>query len=143
MLDRNRTYPLLFLPLLFAVNTINFFDRQILAAINEPIRREWSLSDTQMGWLGTAFTLLYAVVGVPLGRLADLWWRKHLLTTGLILWSGSTCMSGLCKGFWSLFVRELEAAKLHARPRRALSSKNKSDGANPVAFALPNSCSVP
>ena len=56
---------------LFAVNTMNFFDRQILGAVGEPIRREWGLSDGALGALGTAFTLLYAFVGVPLGRLAD------------------------------------------------------------------------
>ena len=56
---------------LFLLNALNFFDRNILGAIVEPLRREWSLSDAQIGWIGTAFTLLYAVVGLPLGRLAD------------------------------------------------------------------------
>ena len=50
---------------------MNFFDRQILGAVGEQIRREWGLGDTALGALGTAFTLLYAFVGVPLGRLAD------------------------------------------------------------------------
>jgi len=52
---------------LFAINLINFFDRQIFAAVTEPLRREWGLTDTQLGWLVTAFTLLYALVGLPLG----------------------------------------------------------------------------
>ncbi len=99
----NRARPWLFLLLLSAINTMNFFDRQILATIYEPLRHEWSLSDTQLGWLTTAFTLLYAVVGVPLGRLADTWRRKWLLFLGLTLWSGLTYASGLCRGFWSLF----------------------------------------
>lgn len=93
--------------LLFAINAINFFDRQILAAVTEPIRKEWGLSDTQIGWLGTSFTLLYAVVGVPLGRLADVWRRKWLLTIGLTLWSGLTYASGLCNGFATLFAARL------------------------------------
>jgi MFS family permease len=93
--------------LLFAINTMNFFDRQILGAVTEPIRKEWGLTDTQMGWLGTSFTLLYAFVGVPLGRLADVWRRKWLLTLGLTVWSGLTYISGLCGGFWSLFAVRL------------------------------------
>ena len=55
---------------LFGINALNFYDRQILAAVTEPIRMEWGLSDSAMGLLGTAFTLLYAAVGVPLGRLS-------------------------------------------------------------------------
>lgn len=102
-MDRQRSHSLLALWLLFGVNTLNFFDRQILAAVTEPLRREWGLSDTQLGWLITAFTLLYAAAGLPLGRLADVWCRKLLLALGLTLWSALTCASGLCRGFWSLF----------------------------------------
>ena len=50
---------------LFLLNSLNFFDRNILGAVVEPVRREWGLGDAQIGWIGTAFTLLYAVVGLP------------------------------------------------------------------------------
>jgi MFS family permease len=63
--------------ILFAINTMNFFDRQILGAVGEPIRKEFGLSDAALGALGTAFTLLYAFVGIPLGRLADRIGRKE------------------------------------------------------------------
>jgi len=106
-MDRDRTRCLFALWLLFAVNTMNFFDRQILAAITEPIRKEWGLSDTQLGVLGTAFTLLYAMIGVPLGRLADVWKRKWLLAIGVAFWSALTYTSGLCRGFWTLFAARL------------------------------------
>ena len=59
------------LAVLFAINLMNFFDRQIIGGVGEGIRREWALSDTALGLLGTVFTLLYAVVGLPLGRLSD------------------------------------------------------------------------
>nr|MBA3634035.1 MFS transporter [Acidobacteriota bacterium] len=48
---------------LFAINAINFFDRQILGAVGEQVRKEFMLSDASLGLLGTAFTLLYAFVG--------------------------------------------------------------------------------
>ena len=41
---------------LFGINVLNFYDRQILAAVTEPIRKEWGLNDSAMGLLGTAFT---------------------------------------------------------------------------------------
>ena len=56
--------------MLFLVNVLNFYDRQTLAAILEPLRREFSLNDTQLGGLFTLFTIVFALAGVPLGRLA-------------------------------------------------------------------------
>jgi len=64
------------LAILFAINLLNFYDRQIPGALVEPIRKQWALTDSQIGWLATAFTLLYAVVGVPFGRLSDRWKRR-------------------------------------------------------------------
>jgi len=95
------------LAVLFLFNLLNFYDRQILASVNEPIRREWGLSDTQLGALGTAFTLLYAFVGVPLGRLADRYSRRALLSAGLFVWSGLTAVSGAAVGFRSMFLARL------------------------------------
>ncbi len=95
------------LTVLFAINLMNFFDRQILGAVGEQIRREWNLGDTALGALGTAFTLLYAVVGVPLGRLADHGPRKHILAVGVFVWSVLTAASGLARTFWELFVVRL------------------------------------
>jgi MFS family permease len=89
---------------LLGINTMNFFDRQILSAVQEQIRKDWGLSDSELGWLGTAFILLYAVVGLPLGRLADVGQRKWILAGGVGLWSLLTFGSGLAAGFWSLFV---------------------------------------
>jgi MFS family permease len=95
------------LAVLFAINLLNFFDRQILGAVGERIRREWGLGDTALGALGTAFTLLYAFVGIPLGRLADRTSRKHILAAGVFAWSLLTAASGLARNFWELFIVRL------------------------------------
>src|SRR5437867_3261121 len=92
---------------LFGINTLNFYDRQILAAVAEPVRKEWALSDSALGLLGTAFTLLYAFVGVPFGRLADTSSRKRVLGVGCALWSVLTAVSGLAQNSWQLFVARL------------------------------------
>jgi MFS family permease len=93
--------------ILFGINAINFYDRQILGAVTEPIRKEWALNDTMMGTLGTAFTLVYAAVGLPLGRLADSWSRKTILSIGVTVWSLLTAASGLAANFATLFVTRL------------------------------------
>src|SRR6266404_170673 len=92
---------------LFGINALNFYDRQIPAAIMEPLRKEWVLNDSTMGWLSTAFTLFYALIGVPLGRLSDSWARTRLLSIGVAVWSLLTATSGLTWNYWSFFVTRL------------------------------------
>ena len=62
-----RAWRILFL--LFLANLLNFFDRVIPAVVAEPIRKEWGLSDVQLGLVFSAFTIVYAIAGLPLGRL--------------------------------------------------------------------------
>lgn len=90
--------------LLFLANLFNFFDRTIPAIIIEPIRMEWSLSDFQIGLIGTAFTIIYAIAGVPLGRLADTGARRKIMGWGLAAWSGLTAINGLAWNFWSFLL---------------------------------------
>lgn len=92
---------------LFLINTLNFFDRLILGALGEPIRKEFVLSDASLGLLGTAFALLYAFVGIPFGRLADRVSRKKVLSAGVFIWSLLTAASGLAQSFWQLFALRL------------------------------------
>jgi predicted MFS family arabinose efflux permease len=92
---------------LFLINTVNFFDRLIIGAVGEPIRREFELSDTSLGLLSTAFTLLYAFVGIPLGRMADRYSRKKILSAGVFAWSFLTAASGFAQNFWQIFALRL------------------------------------
>ncbi len=90
--------------LLFLANLFNFFDRTIPAIIIEPIRMEWHLSDFQLGIIGTAFTLVYAIAGLPLGRMADTGSRKKIMGWGLAVWSGLTAVNGLAGSFWTFLL---------------------------------------
>ena len=92
---------------LFAINLMNFFDRQIIGGVGEGIRREWALSDTALGLLGTVFTLLYAVFGLPLGRLSDRNQRRRILASGVFVWSLLTALSGAARSFSQLIVMRL------------------------------------
>lgn len=95
------------LTVLFAINTVNFFDRQIGGALAEPIRREWALSDSALGALATAFTLLYAAFGIPLGRLSDRTSRKTILSVAVLFWSALTSLSALTRNFGQMFATRL------------------------------------
>jgi len=95
------------LTVLFAINAMNFFDRQIGGVLAEPIRREWNLSDSALGALGTAFTLLYAAVGIPLGRLSDRRSRKTILAVAVLIWSALTSVAALTRTYAQMFATRL------------------------------------
>ena len=92
---------------LFGINLMNFFDRQILGAVGETIRNEWHLSNTALGTLGTVFTLVYAAIGLPLGRLTDRITRTWILSAGVFVWSLFTAVSGLAQNFAQMFAVRL------------------------------------
>src|SRR5260370_445962 len=81
------------LAFLVLISIVNFYDRNVGGALAEPMRHEFGLNDSQIGWIGTAFTLLYAVIGLPFGRIADTRSRKKLLAGGVALWGALTAFA--------------------------------------------------
>ncbi len=86
------------------INMLNFFDRTIIAVVFEPIRQEFGLNDLQLGILGAAFTVIYAIAGIPIGRLADTRSRKNILGVGITVWSLLTAATGLVWNYASLLL---------------------------------------
>ena len=100
-------HPWRVLILLFFANLLNFFDRTIPAILNEPIRLQWGLDDLQLGVIAAAFTVVYAVAGLPLGRLADRASRKRVLAWGIAVWSGFTAANAWAWSFGSFLVARM------------------------------------
>jgi MFS family permease len=92
---------------LFLVNVLNFYDRQVLGAIFEPLRHEFHLSDTELGALTMVFTVVYAIAGLPLGRLADRVRRGRLLALGVAVWSSLTALGALAVNYAALLATRL------------------------------------
>lgn len=91
------------LGVLVLVYVMNFVDRQIMSILAEDIKAHLGITDSEIGFLyGTVFGVFYALFGIPLGRLADMWHRMRLLTVGLTLWSAMTAVSGLAGSFGQL-----------------------------------------
>jgi len=105
MTAARRYYALFVLTL---VCTANFFNRQVLTLLLEPIRHELSLSDTQVGFLtGIAFTFVNVTLSIPVARLADRWSRRKVIALAVAVWSTMTVFCGLAQSFVQLFLARM------------------------------------
>lgn len=92
------------LGLLAFINLLNYLDRNVIFALFEPIKRDLSLTDTQLGWLGSAYILVFSVAALPLGVISDLRSRRAVIAGGIAVWSAFTFLGGLVRNFWQLFT---------------------------------------
>ncbi|MGQ0620037.1 MAG: spinster family MFS transporter [Panacagrimonas sp.] len=100
-----RSYAWLVVGLLTLAYIFSFIDRQILSLLVVPVRRDLGISDTQMSLLmGFSFAVFYTFCGIPLGRLADAWSRRWIVTLGLMFWSAATACCGLAHHYWQLVL---------------------------------------
>jgi MFS family permease len=96
------------LALLTCINAVNYIDRNIVFVLFEPIKQELGLSDTQLGWLGSAYIIVLSVAAVPFGILGDLKSRKMVIAGGIAVWSAFTALAGLTRQYWQLlFCRSM------------------------------------
>ena len=100
----SRAYTGYALALLALINVLNYLDRNIIFALFEPIKAELDLTDTELGWIGSAYVIVFALAAVPLGVLADLKSRRAVIATGVTIWSAFTALGGLARNFWHLFL---------------------------------------
>jgi predicted MFS family arabinose efflux permease len=93
---------------LAVVYTLSSVDRTLISVLAEPIKREFGLSDSQLGLLtGLAFALSYSLAGIPLGLLVDRVRRTRLLASLVAIWSGLTFLSGLATSFTTLALARI------------------------------------
>ena len=103
MTTYSRGYRNFVLGVLVVSYVFSFIDRQLMTILLEPIKDEFGASDTAMGFLsGFAFALFYAVLGLPVARLADRWSRRNVLAISMVIWSAMTAFCGMAATFWQL-----------------------------------------
>jgi len=88
---------------------LNLFDRQLLSMLQESIKADLLLSDTQLGLLtGTAFAFFYVIAGVPIARFADRGGnRRNIISLAVGLWSLMTAISGLASSYAQLLLARM------------------------------------
>lgn len=99
------------LALLTALYTLSTVDRNVVSILAEPIRQEFGLNDSQLGFLtGTVFAISFALAGIPLGLLADHTHRVRMLASLLAIWSLLTVLSGFTRTYISLLLARIGVA---------------------------------
>src|SRR5436305_7709430 len=82
------------------VYIFSFIDRQIFSLLVGPLRRDLHITDTQISYLiGISFVAFFALFGIPIGRLTDIYSRRLIIAIGLVLWSLFTAGCGLAHTF--------------------------------------------
>jgi sugar phosphate permease len=92
------------LVILTLVYTFNNVDRRVASIVIEPLKKEFGLSDGQIGLLtGLALGAPYALAVIPMGILADRSNRRNLLGGVLFVWSALTAAAGFAQSYFTLF----------------------------------------
>jgi MFS family permease len=91
--------------MLLMVSILNFADRAVLAVLAQPIKEDLHLTDTDLGVLqGLGFAILYSILGIPIGMLAERVNRTRLLALCVAAWSVMTMACGFVTSFATLLL---------------------------------------
>jgi MFS family permease len=96
-----------FLPALILLTIsfiINYIDRGNISVAGPLIKREFQLSDSQLGMLFSAFFCTYTAMQFIIGWLVDRFDANRILAVGFLVWSLATVTTGLVRGFVLLLV---------------------------------------
>jgi MFS family permease len=97
-------YPWIVVGLLWFCGFFNYADRQALSAVLPLLETEFELSDTQIGWLSSAFMLVYALTSPFTGYTVDRLSRRLLIPSGLAFWSLICAATALSRNFVQLLL---------------------------------------
>lgn len=106
--ERGAGYSWYVVGVLTLTQALAFVDRQVLALLVEPIKRDLHASDTVVSLLyGLSFALFYVVVAIPIARLADRANRRNIVAVSLTVWSLMTAFCGLARDLPQLIAARL------------------------------------
>jgi MFS family permease len=92
------------LAVMVGINFFNYMDRYLAASVAPTIQKELHISDAAIGFLGSAFLLVYALAAVPFGLWGDRGARKTVIGVGVAIWSIATLFTGFARSYAQLFL---------------------------------------
>ena len=135
-----RSYKIRFLVLMFTVATFNFADRAVFAAVAQTVKEDLGFTDLQLGLLqGAGFAVVYALLGLPIGWLAERVSRVRIIACATAIWSIMTVLTGAAGTFMHLLFARIGVGVGEAgftSPATSLSSDHFRDRRRASAVAL-------
>jgi predicted MFS family arabinose efflux permease len=135
-----RGYKMRFIALMFTVATFNFADRAVFAAVAQSVKQDLGFTDLQLGLLqGAGFAIVYALLGLPIGWLAERVSRVRIVACATAIWSVMTVLTGAAGSFLQLLLARVGVGVGEAgftSPTTSLSSDHFRDRQRASAVAL-------
>jgi predicted MFS family arabinose efflux permease len=100
-----KLYPRLLLAVLTGLNILNYIDRNVLFAVQSDVKKEFLVSDAQIGWLTSAFFFTYMFAAPLVGWMGDRFPRKNIVVFGILIWSGFTFLTWFVHDYHQLLLR--------------------------------------
>jgi ACS family hexuronate transporter-like MFS transporter len=90
--------------LLFLATTISYVDRMVFSVLAHDLQGRFHITEIQYGYLGSAFTLCYALSQLLSGPLLDRVGTRLGLLLAMILWSVASMTHAVCRTALQFFV---------------------------------------
>ncbi|HET8844922.1 MAG TPA: MFS transporter, partial [Ktedonobacteraceae bacterium] len=102
-----RSYVTYVFVVLFLVNFLNYLDRYVLTGAVTVVARELHFGIDGIGYLASAFIVLFTVSVLPLGAWADRAKRKNVIAVCVAIWSLATVFTALAGNFLQLLLSRM------------------------------------
>jgi len=92
---------------MFSISFLNYLDRNVLTGAANVIAHELGFGVDGIGYIASAFLIVYTLATVPLGIWADRAKRKNVVAICVAIWSLATAFTALATNFITLFLSRM------------------------------------
>src|SRR5579864_5877226 len=100
-------YPAHVFWVMFSINFLNYLDRNVLTGAANVIAHELGFGFDGIGYIASAFLIVYTLGTVPLGIWADRAKRRNVIAISVAVWSIATAFTALATNFITLFLSRM------------------------------------
>jgi MFS family permease len=92
---------------MFSINLLNYLDRYLFIGASNRVAKELGFGLDGVGYLTSAFLIVYTLGTIPLGIWADRTNRKDVVAVCVAVWSAATALTALANNFVTLFLSRM------------------------------------
>jgi MFS transporter, Spinster family, sphingosine-1-phosphate transporter len=104
---KSSRYPAYVFSVMFGISFLNYLDRNVLTGAAAVVGRELGFGNDGIGYIASAFLVVYTLATVPLGIWADRAKRKNVVAICVAVWSVATALTALASNFITLFLSRM------------------------------------